>query len=404
MKRKIAELLDSGMDPRSITFCPCEDLSKQDLRRMVKLAIDLGGGYGGERFWFFDEVTYVREWAIALKQLRDQTDLRHGTVVATGSSAAKLREAQGELGGREGPAGDIRLLLPMSFRDFVRELYPDLAASLPAETLDLQGLQNETAAEYFEPLAVYADEVAIAWERQLEIGGFPRAVADAKNHVDVQAATARGIWNILTGDVLHVGAMSDRDVKALISKLVDGMTSPLNVTNISSTLNIGTRNTVVDRIDRLCASFYMWRASVTHDGLGRVDGGQDKLFSIDPLVARLPSLRDKRIVAPDATKLNEQQIGVALLHAVAPQDLNAVLEESAVLVQRNPDSGAEIDFVGPLLPVPIESKYVSQGWKREKRALEEAYGRGIFVTRDILDTSEDIWAIPSGLFAWAIGS
>jgi hypothetical protein len=46
---------------------------------------------------------------------------------------------------------------------------------------------------------------------------------------------------------------------------------------------------------------------------------------------------------------------------------------------------------------------VSERWKREKKALEGAYGRGIFVTRDILDTADDIWAVPSGLFAWAIG-
>jgi len=47
-----------------------------------------------------------------------------------GSSGAKLREAQGELGGREGEAGGVRLLLPMGFCAFVGELYPDVAANL----------------------------------------------------------------------------------------------------------------------------------------------------------------------------------------------------------------------------------------------------------------------------------
>ena len=147
----------------------------------------------------------------------------------------------------------------------------------------------------------------------------------------------------------------------------------------------------------------MWRVSVTHNGQDPVDGGQDKLFSIDPLVARLPSLRDKRIAAPDPTKLNEQQIGVALLHSVLPGEVEAILDEAALLVQRNPDSGAEIDFVGPYLPMPIESKYVSQRWKRETRALRDAYGRGLFLTRDVLDMSDLVWALPSGAFAWTIG-
>lgn len=396
-------MLDGGADPRAIAFCPCDNLSQQDLRRIVKIGGDLTNTYDGDRYWFFDEITYVSNWAVALKQLRDQTDLRRATVIATGSSAADLRGARGELGGREGSAGGTRLLLPMGFRDFAREVYPDLAHQLPSESLPLRDAYTEAGIAYFASLAVFTDDIAGAWERYLEIGGFPRAVADAKNQVDVQSSTARAIWNILTGDVLHVGAMSDRDVKALLTKLVDGMTSPLNVTNITSALDIGARNTVRDRIDRLCTSFYMWRVSVTHDGENPVDGGQDKLYAIDPLIARLPSLRDSRIAAPDSTKLNEQQIGVALLHALLPDELDAILDEAALLVRRNPGSGAEIDFVGAHLAAPIESKYVSQRWKRENKALREAYGRGLVLTRDVLDTSEPIWALPSGAFAWAIG-
>lgn len=382
MKREIMALFEAGIDRRAITFCSCEGLSQQDLRRVIKIASDLAPGYEGDRYLFFDEITYVADWASALKQLRDQTDLRQGTVIATGSSAAGLRQARGDLGGREGPGGGIRLLLPMGFRDFARELYPGLAAELPAATLSLQDIQSEAAAQCFAPLAVFVDDLARAWERYLDIGGFPRAVADAKRNVDVQPATAEGIWNILTGDVLRVGSMSDRDVKALLSRLIEGISSPLNITNITSNLDIGGRNTVNDRIDRLCASFYMWRISVTHDGQAPVEGGQDKLYSIDPLVSRLPSLRDNRIEAPDSTKMSE------------------VLDEAALLVQRNPDSGSEIDFVGPFAPTPIESKYVSQKWKRERKALSNVYGRGLIVTRDVLDTSEDVWAIPSGAFAW----
>jgi hypothetical protein len=66
-------------------------------------------------------------------------------VVATGSSGAKLREAQGELGGREGEAGGVRLLLPMGFRAFVRELYPNLAANLPGDAMALLDLQSDGA-------------------------------------------------------------------------------------------------------------------------------------------------------------------------------------------------------------------------------------------------------------------
>lgn len=402
IKRAIRQLIADGIDPKAITFCPCETLSGQDLRRIIKMAADLTPSVENDRrYWFFDEITYINNWAETLKQLRDQTILKEGCVVATGSSTAKLREAQGDLGGRE-EGGEVRMLLPMGFRSFVRELYPDLHDDLPAEAFALTDVQSEAAQRYLQDVTHLVDDITLAWERYLFIGGFPRAVADAASEPDVTAATARGLWNILAGDVLHVGKMSDRDVKALLARLVDGLGSPLNVSNIAEDLAIGTRNTVADRIDRICASVYAWRAAVTHDGTTRVKGGQDKLYFIDPLIARLPSLRDKSIAQPDITYLSEQQVGTCLVRVIARDNLDAFMDESAVLVRRNPDSGAEIDFVGDLVGVPVEGKYVSSGWKSERQALDEHYQRGVVATRDILDTTDAIWAVPAGLFAWMI--
>ncbi len=407
IKRTITRLIAEGVDPRAIAFCPCETLTVQDLRRIVKLTTDLTPSIAHEdRYWFFDEITYVRHWAEGLKQLRDGTVLRHGCVVATGSSAAELRRARGEFGGREGEdgsGGKIRMLLPMGFRSFLRELYPELAADLPTEFFALSDLQSESSHRYLTPLRPFIDDVTIAWERYLNVGGFPRAVSDvAAGGIDVSSSTADGFWSILSGDVLRVGHMSERGVKALLERLVDGLCSPLSVKGIAGALTIGARNTVADRIDRLCASLYAWRASTSHDGLLRVHGGRDKLYFIDPLITRLPALRDRRIAPPDVTKLSEQQVGNVLVRNLAIGDTNSVLDEAAILVRRNPDSGAEIDFVGDDVTVPLESKYVSAGWKPERAALVEHYQRGIIVSRDILDTSEGIWAVPAGLFAWMI--
>jgi predicted AAA+ superfamily ATPase len=400
VKRTIARLIREEVDPLAITFCPCETLNQQDLRRIVKLAGDLTPRIENERrYWFFDEVTFVSNWAATLKQLRDNTILRDGCVVATGSSTANLREARGDLGGRES-GGETRLLLPMGFRPFVRELYPELYEDLPTQTFGLSDLQSEAARRYLESMNVLVDDVALAWERHLGIGGFPRAVADAVEGVDVAESTTRSLWNILAGDVLHVGSMRDRDVKALLRRLVNAVGSPISVSNIAEELSIGARNTVKDRIDRICASLYAWRAPVTHDGTNAVKGGQDKLYFIDPLIARLPSLRDNAIAQPEISYLSEQQLGTCLMKAVAHENPAAVLDEAAVLVRRNPDSGAEIDFVGRFVTVPIEGKYVSKGWKPERQALQEHYGDGIVATREILDTSGDIWAVPSGLVAW----
>jgi predicted AAA+ superfamily ATPase len=140
----------------------------------------------------------------------------------------------------------------------------------------------------------------------------------------------------------------------------------------------------------------------THDGVTAVEGGQSKLYFIDPLIARLPSLRDRWLERPDITDLSEQQLGVCLLRVIARTDPLIILDEAALMVRRNPNTGSEIDFVGGLVETPIESKYVSRKWKHERKALDEHYQRGVIATRDILDLSEGIWAVPSGLLAWSI--
>ncbi len=92
------------------------------------------------------------------------------------------------------------------------------------------------------------------------------------------------------------------------------------------------------------------------------DPRQSKLYFTDPLIARLPSLRDRSVTSPDVTHLSEQQLGMCLLRVIARTEPLAILDEAAILVQRNPNTGSEIDFVGALLQTPIESKYVSQKW------------------------------------------
>jgi len=404
VKRTICRLIAAGTDPLAIAFCPCETLRAQDLRRIIKLTEDLTPNVpAGQRYWFFDEITSVPQWAKGLKQLRDQTILRQACVVATGSSTGDLREARGELGGREGESGEVRVLLPMGFRPFVREMYPQLYADLPSESFAPTDLQSDAARHYLGRLGPSVDDATLAWERYLSVGGFPRAVADiATGAIDVAPQTANGLWNILVGDVLRVGAMSDRDVKALLSALARSLCSPLNVSNLTDELDIGDRKTAKDRVDRICASLYAWRASVSHNGTTRVKAGQDKLYFIDPLIARLPSIRDHRIRPLHISKLSEQQIGTSLTRVIARHHLPAVLDEEAVLVRRNPDSGAEIDFVGDLVGTPIESKYVSQGWRAETDALQAHYGHGIVAKHDILDLRDHIWAMPAALLAWMI--
>jgi hypothetical protein len=67
----------------------------------------------------------------------------------------------------------------------------------------------------------------------------------------------------------------------------------------------------------------------------------------------------------------------------------------------------EIDFApvpipspsGSMLPVPIESKWVSSGWRSEAKAIEAKFAGGVVVSRNVLDMAHPAWALPAPVLA-----
>jgi uncharacterized protein len=53
--------------------------------------------------------------------------------------------------------------------------------------------------------------------------------------------------------------------------------------------------------------------------------------------------------------------------------------------------------------VPIESKWVDHGWRREALTIEAKHGTGIVATKTILDLGHNAWAIPAPLLAMLLG-
>jgi hypothetical protein len=69
--------------------------------------------------------------------------------------------------------------------------------------------------------------------------------------------------------------------------------------------------------------------------------------------------------------------------------------------------GKEIDFAPVAVPspsgvastVPIESKWVSSGWRAETRVIEGRFSAGVVATRSVSDLSNHVWALPAPVLA-----
>jgi len=86
---------------------------------------------------------------------------------------------------------------------------------------------------------------------------------------------------------------------------------------------------------------------------------------------------------------------------------SAFVESDQVMYERT-RTGAEIDFVGPALEVPFESRYEDRPWKRGAQTMLAQHGRGVLATRTPFqlhgsdDSPEPVWAVPVAVVAWLL--
>jgi predicted AAA+ superfamily ATPase len=407
VKRAISLAIENGANPRLVFFCSCDGLTAQDVRRMIAVGQGDTATLAGRRYWFLDEITAVPGWAAAIKELRDGDPVfRKSCVVLSGSSARDLHDATKALAGRRGDVRESdRLLLPMDFRSFCLSIggFEDL----PRRALRPANLFSADGEQAISDLIPFFSELDRAWQSYLRIGGFPRAVSDFVRTADVGSPFVEALWGVIAGDGFQGAGIGDGQAVALLERFAIGLSDPLNASAVARDVGFSDHHRVESRIDSLQVALLVWRC---HRIVGDLPNlrAQEKVYFIDPLVARLAHLRDERRRAPDDSRLSEQQLGLTLLRSGSDRGPSSLLEGSRVMYERTP-SRAEIDFVGPDLGVPFESKYVDGPWRRSARTLRAQARGGVLATRTVFELEDrggaaPVWAVPVGVLAWLLPS
>lgn len=405
VKKTIDRLIASGTDPRCILHVAADRLAAGDLQRVVDAAAPLTPATG-PRFWFIDEVTAITDgWPAAIKWLRDN-DTRFGldTVVLTGSSAANLDEAVKALAGRRGGAEHSdRVLLPMSFRAFVRACSenppPQDPGPLPVGDLTAALLRESVAT-----LAPWLNQLLEQWEIYLAVGGFPQAVsAHLSSDDSAHRSLRRTLLDVIHGEAFVQSRWSRAQSSAFVARLARGLASPTNCHDIATDLGTSAK-TVRRRIDALRDAMTVWPCHPCQPRgvLRPALRSQEKTYFTDPIYSLVPRHAE---TPSNLGALSEQQLGIALLRSFARTNPVAYPDFDSVLFHRTP-ARKEIDFVGPGFGgLAIESKYVGQRrWRRNARTLAMSRWRGVVATRSALDLDDpELIAIPTSLLAWLIG-
>lgn len=400
VKQAIEDLLASGVPASSIVRVAADGWSAGDLRTVIQNTAMQPVPTGRSRWWFIDEVTATTgDWATQVKWLRDNDPtFSTDTVTLTGSNAESLTAAAGTLAGRRGRAHRAdRTLLPIGFRTFARLLQPNLPL---AEPVPLSHLRDRSS---YMSLLAWLDDLVRLWELYLRSGGFPVSVAAAKAGEPVPGWFVDDVFSVIFGDAFSASRLSVTTTMALVARLVEGIGSPANLNAVGS--DVGVSQEVVSRHVRYLRDAYLlWHCPQKSERYWTPRlRAQDKLYPVDPVIARLPFLRNSARSDVDPSVLTEMLIGMAI-HRAAYGAGQRWADDQFLFFARTP-ARKEIDFVGePLAGVAIESKYVESGtWKSAAATVEASPWKGLLVTRNVLDCrGAEAWAVPAGILAYLV--
>lgn len=390
------------VSPMQLIYFSADGFRSQDLRRAFVLGRELTTSCEEPtRIWVVDEITAVTGWAPVVKELRDNTQLAGDAVVLTGSSAADLDEARRSLGaGRTGVATPFRLLLPMTFRDYLVTTTVNVPVPDPVSPDELQ---SELARRAVMQMAPFVDDFDLAWQRFLECGGFPRAVGEYQRLGAISAEFTFDLSSWLASDVDPDGPADS--VPRLLDELNTRTSSPLDVRNTAAALGT-TRDRLRVRLSRLTSTFGGFWCHQADDHGRPSEGAQSKLYLLDPVLAHLPALRDPNFGRPDMTRLTESHLALELARAINDIHPDRFVEQRAVMYTRS-GRGNEIDLA-PLpvhrggtetRTVPLEAKWVTKNWRSEALVMRGRYAAGVLATKNIINLDGEVWAVPAPFVA-----
>jgi hypothetical protein len=201
------------------------------------------------------------------------------------------------------------------------------------------------------------------------------------------------------------GAPSETETLTFMARLAANLCTPVNASTLATDVGLRDNERVNDRIHDLVTAFLLWRC-YKDDGRGLPSpAAQRKAYFVDPLIARLPHLRNRAFPIPDASRLSQQQLGLALNRSVSLDRPSTFIDSDRVMYARF-GRDAAIDFVGPDLVLPFESRYEDRPWRRATATMRAHHGRGVLATRtpfaivDAQGAREPGRALPTGLPVW----
>lgn len=418
-KLLVRRLLEAGIPPRRVMYYAL-DLEGEPgaLEALVRAGMQTaratpGPAQGLPTYYFIlDEISSVPGWQQAIKWLRDNTPAAEAFFLLTGSVASDIRAGAERLPGRRGGEAHLdRILLPLSFGEFVAACAPDLSPPRVLTPADLARPAG-AAADVLLGNAFLVGRLDELLHTYLEVGGYPAAVRDHLTRPDgtVGESTARQLWDMVAGDVSRFRGDPLKALR-LIERVSIDLGSSVSYNRLSEHLGYAV-DTVEDYVRRLGEAFQLLTLHFFDLSRGTVAPKKNiKLYPVDPLLVQLPHAMLRSTRLPETSALVESALALALFRAAELDLMEAFNVPRTLYYWRSARSsaGREVDFL--LDPtgarLAFESKYENTIQGFDAATLRRVFGGGTLFTHQELylpggKEDDTVARIPAALALWLL--
>lgn len=247
LKLLIKRLLDSGIEPKSIFYFKCEQLT--DFKELDDILKEYQKIKEREKiktsYLFLDEITFPKEWFRSVKWHIDMGRFKNDILILTGSLSMFAKKEIETFPGRRGKGKDF-IFYPLSFREFVAVINPKIIESIDK----FEKFNEEEIIKKTNKALPWLNELNKIFEIYLQCGGFPLSLKSMlkENKISNEIFDVYLSW--IKGDLAKL-KRNESIAKRIVKAIIEKAPSAISFHSIAKEFEIKSHKTVFYYIDIL---------------------------------------------------------------------------------------------------------------------------------------------------------
>lgn len=241
LKLLVKKLLSEGVEKERIFYFRCDKLADyKELDQVLKVYFEFRKSKNiSSSFILLDEITFPKEWFRTIKYYVDVGQFKRDVLILTGSLSMHLKKEVELFPGRRGFGKDY-VMLPLSFREFLKIFSPEIYRQVP----QLESMEKEEIFKNAYNLLPFFSELSKLFNQYIEIGGFPLAVKEE----NITETVKETYWNWIKTDISKIGR-NEETLKRVAKAILEKTPSAISLNSIAKEFEIGTHKTVFEYLD-----------------------------------------------------------------------------------------------------------------------------------------------------------